>query len=106
MERRKVEEVVDCNHDRLYGSLDEAIKYLQEVREKYPQAQLEEYWYGYEDMCLRFTYLRDETDKEFEQRKEMQRIYEENVKREKEREKLKKEKLKQIEALKKELARL
>ncbi len=62
--RQKVLVREDCDTTRLYDSLDEAIKYLQEIKKQFPTATLEEHWTGYEDMSMCFSWYRDETDEE------------------------------------------
>lgn len=61
---------VDANTERLYGSLDDAILYLSEVREQYRgfAISLDEHWTGYEDMEMTLVYQREETDQEFAHR--------------------------------------
>lgn len=76
MTRGTRQEVVECDTERLYGSIPEAIKYLQEVHRQHPNATLEEHWTGYEDMEMRFLYYRPETDTEYTIRK----IEEDNAK--------------------------
>ena len=68
MKKKTVTQVIDCDTSRLYGSLDGAIAYLQEVKQKYPKACLTEHWTGYEDMEMVFEYQREETDKEYGRR--------------------------------------
>ena len=59
----------DVDMDKLYGPLDGAIAYLQEMREKPPEgATLGEKWTGYEDMYHRFEWESEETPEEFEWR--------------------------------------
>ena len=65
MEKKTLTKLMPCNTDRLYGSLDDAVKYLKEIKEKQPNAQLHENWTGYEDMEMTFIYSRLETDEEF-----------------------------------------
>ncbi len=71
MEKRKIVEAeVDCDTGRLYGTIDEAIAYLIEVRDKHRGIDigLDEHWTGYEDMMMRFTYTREENDDEYARR--------------------------------------
>lgn len=72
--RLMVEVEVDCDTKRLYGTIDEAIKYLQEVKEAHKgiDIQLDECWTGYEDMHMRFVYSRPETDKEYADRRKQE----------------------------------
>jgi hypothetical protein len=61
----------DCDTDRLYGSIDDAISYLTEMRDKFRGCDrfgLEEHWTGYEDMEMVFSYTREENDEEFARR--------------------------------------
>jgi hypothetical protein len=74
--RREVLETLDCDTERLYGTLDQAIAYLKEVRETHPQATLEEHWTGYQDMEMRFSWSRPETDEEMQHRVEQERAQE------------------------------
>lgn len=104
-EKQTVEVAIECDTDRLYGSLGTAIKYLQEIRDKHKGKGiiLDEHWFGYEDMELRFLYYRDETDAELNDRIEQERSRAEQAAEEK-REKLEREaKFKQYNDLKDEL---
>jgi hypothetical protein len=49
-------------------NLKVAIAYLQEIDAAHPGARLEEYWYGYECMELRFVRYRPENDAEYDER--------------------------------------
>lgn len=63
-----VRESVD---DRFYGTLDETIAYLKEVKRMHGDKEgigIEEHWTGYEDMEMVISYWRDETDDEMSQR--------------------------------------
>jgi hypothetical protein len=73
-ERKKVDVRIDVDRDRLYGGIDDAIKYLQEIKEQYRGTNigLDEHWTGYEDMDMTLLYSRDETDEEFSRRLEME----------------------------------
>lgn len=73
MKRLLVEQALTCNVDRLYGPMADTIKYLQEIHEAFPEAQLEENWTGYEDMEIRFAFMRAENDDEFAARKTAER---------------------------------
>ena len=96
----------DADTDRLYGSLDNAIKYLGEVRKKLPTANLEEHWHGYEDMTMVFSYVRVETSQEYNQRMRSE-FYLYGVQLDKlEKDKKIKEKTDKIKALQKEIASL
>jgi hypothetical protein len=72
-ERRTVEVEVDCDTQRLYGSIDEAIAYMNEIRDQYRGTNigLDEKWTGYEDMHMRFAYTREENDAEYARRMEV-----------------------------------
>ena len=65
-----VEERFNADVNRLYGSIDEAISYLTEIREQYrgTNISLDEHWTGYEDMEMTFVYTREETDAEMAHR--------------------------------------
>ena len=99
--RLDIERVVDCDTDRLYGSLGKAIEYLQEVKEKHPTAELEEHWYGYEDMLIRFVYFSPETDEEYSRRLEREAMVKRNI----EKERVRREKVKALTDEKKKLER-
>lgn len=66
--RRCVIERLPADTDRLYGPLDDAIAYLQEVLANHPHAQLTEHWTGYEDMEMQFQWSREENDEEMRAR--------------------------------------
>lgn len=66
-QRRQVQRMIPAE-SRINGPLDEAIAYLQEIKEKHPKAQLTEHWTGYEDMELVFSWWEDETDEEMQSR--------------------------------------
>lgn len=63
--RAIVEREVDCDTGKLYGPLPGAIAYLQEIAAKYPKAELDEKWTGYEDMYMRFAWSEPQTDEEY-----------------------------------------
>ena len=63
--RAIVEREVDCDTNRLYGNILGAIAYLGEIKEKYPEAQLDEKWTGYETMYMRFAWSEPQTDEEY-----------------------------------------
>jgi hypothetical protein len=52
-----IQSSIHCDTDRLYGTLDQAIAYLNEVKAAHPDhtLQLSEEWTGYEDMHMEFT---------------------------------------------------
>lgn len=56
---------VELDTDKLYGNLDDAIKYLQDIRKMDNQLQIVEDWTGYEDMELVFEKIVIETQEEF-----------------------------------------
>lgn len=92
-ERKTVEVEVECDTERLYGSIEDAITYLLEMRQLHGHETgfgLQEKWTGYEDMHMAFTYSRIETDEEYDERlreEERERKWEEAQKlKEKERE--------------------
>lgn len=79
--RATVEREIDCDTDRLYGSLPGAIAYLQEIHAKYPEAMLDEHWTGYEDMTMRFAWSEPQTDEEYIASLEMLLSYERHKRR-------------------------
>jgi hypothetical protein len=104
--RIKIEVEVDCDKDRLYGNIDGAIKYLQEIKEKYPSdIVLDEHWTGYEDMTMRFVYCRDETDEEYNRRLADEAAKAEIFRRAQIEEKAKNERRKEYERLSREFGR-
>lgn len=65
----KTQDEIDCDTNRLYGTIDEAIDYLKEMKRLHGATiSLDEKWYGYEDMSLMFVIPRDETDEEYKNR--------------------------------------
>lgn len=104
LKKVRVEVHVDCDTDRLYGSIGQAIKYLKEVQEQYKgyDISLFEHWTGYEDMEMKFVYFRDETNEEMnrriEERKRQQELEKEWAQKEEDR----KKRLEQYEKLKRE----
>jgi hypothetical protein len=90
-ERKQIEVRIDVDHERLYGPIDGAIQYLQEMRDQHQGTgiSLDEHWTGYEDMYMTLVYWRDETDEEFQGRLELEemrrRLDEEEKRRAKER---------------------
>ena len=68
--KRQVERRISA--DRIYGSLDAAIKFLQEVKEKHPSATVSEHWTGYEDMELVVSWREEETDEEYRNRLDLE----------------------------------
>ncbi len=71
-ERKQVEVGVDCDTQRLYGDINGAIRYMEEIRDAHKgvNIMLDEHWTGYEDMEMRFVYWREENDEEFTRRQE------------------------------------
>lgn len=69
-ERKQIIERIEVDKNRLYGSIDDAIKYLTEMRTQYlgTDIGLEEHWTGYEDMDMVLCYTRDENDLEMSSR--------------------------------------
>jgi Skp family chaperone for outer membrane proteins len=63
---RVIQSYIACDTDRLYGTLDQAIAYLNEVKAAHPNhtLQLSEAWDGYEDMHMEFTAFIRETQPE------------------------------------------
>lgn len=101
----KIEERLDVDKDRLYGNLNDAIKYLQEIKKEYCgiDIRLDEHWTGYEDMDMTFVYYRDETDEEMSIRIEIEernRLY---AKEQRQREETRKADLAELKRLKEKL---
>lgn len=61
--------------DRLYGSLPEAIKYLQEIEAQGVAKSLEEYWEGHENMYMAFCWEELENDVEYASRIDKEKYY-------------------------------
>lgn len=103
--KQMVEGVVDLDTSRLFDDLDRVISYLREVKAEHPDKvlHLDEHWYGYEDNEHRFVYSRLETDEEFNQRIEIEEANAKRIAENIAREKIKNQKLKQLEQLKREL---
>jgi hypothetical protein len=96
----------DCDIERLYGPLDTAIAYLEEIKTQQPDARLDEHWFDYESMELRWVWYSEETDEELEARLERMK-QEERTKNLLDRKiKERADILKQIETLKLKAARL
>lgn len=107
MEKRiKVLRRVVVDTSKLYDTLDKAIRYLQEVKKLYPKAELNECWYGYEDMDLVFEYYEEETDAEYKERIEELKRKQKKAEEDKKRQEEKKRLLKQKAALEAKLERL
>lgn len=107
-DRKLITEEFEANTDRLYGPIDDAIVYLQEIRAQYPTANLYEDWWGYGDMDMKFTYTRKENDDEYAARMAELRRKEEAAERrrqlQREREQL--NKANKIASLRRQLAEL
>lgn len=101
--KKIVEQYLTCDTDRLYGSLSEAIKYLQEVYKEHPEATLYENWTGYEDMSMVFSFSRLETDEEYALRIEREEMVRKNREKEKAREEQRKKDLAELTRLKRKL---
>lgn len=93
---------IDADTGRLYGTLDDAITYLQEVKEAHQNASLSENWTGYEDMEMVFEWEGIETDQEFDSRQSILKRVEDTERKQREEDDRKREYEKKIEALKKE----
>lgn len=67
MSRKIITIWFDADTYRLYWNIDDAIKYLQEVKEQYKwiDIRLHENWRWYEDMTMSFQYEREENDGEY-----------------------------------------
>ena len=68
--RRIVQHELDLDTSRLYGPLKDAIEYLQEIQAQHPDKELsiDEHWFGYEDIALRFVYRAPENDQQYSRR--------------------------------------
>lgn len=75
MAKKTLTMMVDCDTDRLYGPIADAIVYLREIAAAHPDQvlSLHEHWTGYEDMEMCFVYQRLETDDEFAERRKVER---------------------------------
>jgi hypothetical protein len=69
-QKQNVEVREDVDTERLYGNIDGAIKYLEEIRDKFKGTNitLDEHWTGYENMEMNFLWTRLETDEELTRR--------------------------------------
>ena len=102
--RKIVTRRLECNTERLYGTLDEAIKYLTEMSEKLPKdATLEEHWTEYEDMDLAFSWTSPETYKEYHDRLALEKASQEQEILKTEREAERQRDFKELDRLKKKL---
>jgi hypothetical protein len=106
-DKQRVTVAVDCDTQRLYGRIGEAIGYLKEIAEQYKDTDisLSENWTGYEDMEMRFEYTREETDGEFAARAEQERYKKKCAAEEAARVRARREKEQQFEQLRRELGR-
>ena len=104
-ERKTIEVVVGCDTSRLYGSMDEAISYLQEIKAKYPHVNiaLEEHWWDHEAMEMRFTYTRLESEQEFSERTQHEALMRQRAQDQHKEERKRQVKLKEYNKLKREL---
>ena len=69
--RQIITERINCDTSRLYGDIDDAIKYLSEMRDQYQGKRafgLDEHWTGYEDMEMVLSFEREENDEEYSYR--------------------------------------
>jgi hypothetical protein len=73
-QKQNVEVREDVDTERLYGNIDGAIKYLEEIRDKFKGTNitLDEHWTGYENMEMNFLWTRLETDEELASRLEQE----------------------------------
>lgn len=70
MTRKIIEACEAVDTSRLYGDIDGAILYLQELRERCGSAAcLYENWTGYADMQMSIVYNREENDEEYTRRR-------------------------------------
>lgn len=97
---------IPADLDRLYGPIPDAIEYLQEVYAEHPNATLDEHWEGYENMAMTFSFMREETDEEFEHRLRKEKAERLSLERESRRQLLRKQKMAQMVKLQRELDRL
>lgn len=104
-ERQVVDVLIDVDTNKLYGPLPEAIRYLQDIRDSIRghEISLYENWTGYETMNMCFTYQRLETDQEYEDRLNRERLYEQAYQQEIARLSDRKKKEAEYERLKREL---
>ena len=68
-EKKKLLVRTDVDTSLLYGPLDEAAAYLLKLHKEHPNAELAEYWWGYEDMNIVLEEWVEETDEQFKARK-------------------------------------
>lgn len=104
--RQKVHVRIDVDTKRLYGSLDDAIAYLKEIKREHGGKEefgLEEHWTGYEDMEMVFSYWREETDAEMSERLGDERREKARIKEQKKREEERKRDMDEYERLRSKL---
>lgn len=101
----KIEERFNVDKNRLYGNLNDTIKYLQEIKEKYSgiDIRLDEHWTGYEDMDMTFVYNRDETREETLTRLEIEEQNQRYAREQRKREETRKADLAELKRLREKL---
>ena len=104
LKRAKVAREIPCDTDILYGPLDKAIKYLEDIKRDHPYARLNENWTGYEEMYMRFVWTSFQTNEEYT--RSLEAILWDRQRKEENFDVEKIKKLKQIELLEKQLAAL
>lgn len=105
MKKKRVSVEVECDAGTLYGPIGEAIKYLESIKKQYPNTDisLTEMWDGYENMHMAFTYSREETDEEVENRIREEEAEKQRLKEAAEKEQQRAAKIEQYHKLKREL---
>lgn len=105
MKKKNISIEVECDWHALYGPIDEAIKYLESIKKQYPNTDisLTEMWDGYENMRMVFTYSREETDEEAENRIREEEAKKQRLKEAAEKEQQRAAKIEQYHKLKREL---
>ena len=101
-DRIRVEMAFDADTDRLFGNLNGAISYLEDIRSRYPDAELDENRTGYESHLV-FVYSRLETDEEYQSRQDDEDRMRERAEEQRAREKAHAEKVKEYQRLGREL---
>lgn len=102
-DRIRVEMAFDADTDRLFGNLDGAISYLEDIRSRYPDAELDENRTGHETSRIVFVYSRLETDEEYRSRQDDEDRMRERAEEQRAREKAHAEKVKEYQRLGREL---
>ena len=99
-----VQDNINADTGRLYGPIDQAIAYLKELKYQYGESvELDEHWWGYEDMTMRVVWTRPLTTRE---KRELKADIGRHYQRERqEAEKVKAEKKAKLKAQKAELER-